>query len=133
MVDFSLAAVLKPAASLVDGSLGTIVFAHPVNSGCPLFGAAAPAWRRRRTRRRAGLREQIGSGRTGVAVADPATSRALLNVQSLAGFITTDKGRHLVFDLSMSGATYPDVLTGLQQANDDVGMVAADIQQSLSK
>ncbi|HZU46871.1 MAG TPA: D-alanyl-D-alanine carboxypeptidase/D-alanyl-D-alanine-endopeptidase [Mycobacterium sp.] len=68
-----------------------------------------------------------------VAVADPATGRALVNVQSLAGYITTEKGRHLVFDLSMSGATYPDVLTGLRQANDDVGMVAAQIQQSLSK
>ncbi|BBY05982.1 D-alanyl-D-alanine carboxypeptidase/D-alanyl-D-alanine endopeptidase [Mycobacterium noviomagense] len=68
-----------------------------------------------------------------VAVTDPATGRALVNVQSLAGYMTTDKGRHLVFDLSMSGATYPDVLTGLQQANDDVGMVAAQIQQSLSK
>ncbi|WP_375483962.1 D-alanyl-D-alanine carboxypeptidase/D-alanyl-D-alanine-endopeptidase [uncultured Mycobacterium sp.] len=68
-----------------------------------------------------------------VAVADPATGRALVNVQSLAGYITTDKGRHLVFDLSMSGATYPDVLTGLRQANDDVGMLAAQIQQSLSK
>jgi D-alanyl-D-alanine carboxypeptidase/D-alanyl-D-alanine-endopeptidase (penicillin-binding protein 4) len=73
-------------------------------------------------------------GKTGtVAVADPATGRALVNVQSLAGYITTDKGRQLVFDLSMSGATYPDILTGLRQANDDVGMVAAQIQQSLSK
>jgi D-alanyl-D-alanine carboxypeptidase/D-alanyl-D-alanine-endopeptidase (penicillin-binding protein 4) len=68
-----------------------------------------------------------------VAVADPATGRALVNVQSLAGYITTDTGRHLVFDLSMSGATYPDVLTGLRQANDDVGMVAAHIQESLSR
>jgi D-alanyl-D-alanine carboxypeptidase/D-alanyl-D-alanine-endopeptidase (penicillin-binding protein 4) len=68
-----------------------------------------------------------------VAVADPTTGRALVNVQSLAGYITTDTGRHLVFDLSMSGATYPDVLTGLRQANDDVGMVAAHIQESLSR
>lgn len=68
-----------------------------------------------------------------VAVADPATGRALFNVQSLAGYLTTDKGRHVVFDVSMSGATYPDVLTGLQQANEDVGMVAAEIQESLSR
>lgn len=68
-----------------------------------------------------------------VAVADPVTGRALFNVQSLAGFMTTDGGRRLVFDLSMSGGNYPDVLTGLQQANSDVGMVAADIQQSLSQ
>jgi len=68
-----------------------------------------------------------------VAVVDPATGRALLNVQSLAGYITTDNGHHLVFALSMSGGTYPDVLTGLREANDDVGMVAAAIWQSLSK
>ncbi|WP_019973051.1 D-alanyl-D-alanine carboxypeptidase/D-alanyl-D-alanine-endopeptidase [Mycobacterium sp. 141] len=68
-----------------------------------------------------------------VAVVDPVTGRALFNVQSLAGFMTTDDGRHLVFDLSMSGATYPDVLTGLQEANQDVGMVAAQIQKMLSK
>lgn len=47
--------------------------------------------------------------------------------------MTTDGGRRLVFDLSMSGGNYPDVSTGLQQANSDVGMVAADIQQSLSQ
>ena len=46
---------------------------------------------------------------------------------------STDDGRNLVFALSMSGATYPDVPTGLRQANDDVGMVAGEIQQSLSK
>ncbi|EUA23398.1 putative D-alanyl-D-alanine carboxypeptidase domain protein [Mycobacterium xenopi 4042] len=68
-----------------------------------------------------------------VAVADPATGRALVNVQRLAGYLTTDNGHHLVFDLSMSGAVYPDVPTGLRQANDDVGMVAAALQQSFSK
>ncbi len=68
-----------------------------------------------------------------VAVVDPVTGRALFNVQSLAGFMTTDDGRRLVFDLSMSGATYPDVLTGLREANEDVGLVAAQIQQMLSK
>ncbi|EID12287.1 peptidase S13 D-Ala-D-Ala carboxypeptidase C [Mycobacterium xenopi RIVM700367] len=68
-----------------------------------------------------------------VAVADPATGRALVNVQRLAGYLTTDNGHHLVFDLSMSGAVYPDVPTGLRQANDDVGIVAAALQQSFSK
>ena len=67
-----------------------------------------------------------------VAAVDPATGRALFNVQSLAGYMTTDNGRRLVFDVSMSGASYPDVLTGLEQANSDVGMVAASIQRSLS-
>lgn len=68
-----------------------------------------------------------------VAVVDPTTGRALFNVQSLAGYMTTDGGRRLVFDVSMSGGSYPDVLTGLQQANADVGMVAASIQQLLSR
>ncbi|EUA24695.1 peptidase S13 D-Ala-D-Ala carboxypeptidase C domain protein [Mycobacterium xenopi 3993] len=54
-------------------------------------------------------------------------------MQRLAGYLTTDNGHHLVFDLSMSGAVYPDVPTGLRQANDDVGMVAAALQQSFSK
>ena len=64
---------------------------------------------------------------------DPATGRALFNVQSLAGYMTTDSGRNLVFALSMSGATYPDVPTGVRQSNDDVGMVAGEFQQALSK
>lgn len=68
-----------------------------------------------------------------VAVVDPATGRALFNVQSLAGYMTTDTGRNLVFGLSMSGGTYPDILTGLTESNSDVGLVAADIQQYLSK
>ena len=68
-----------------------------------------------------------------VAAFDPATGRAMFNVQSLAGYMQTDGGRTLVFDVSMSGGTYPDILTGLVESNNDVGEVAAQIQQSLSR
>ncbi|CAM3762002.1 D-alanyl-D-alanine carboxypeptidase/D-alanyl-D-alanine-endopeptidase [Smaragdicoccus niigatensis] len=72
--------------------------------------------------------------KTGTSAAlDPATMRALFNVQSLAGFMVTKDGRRLVFDLSMSGGTYPSVGVGLTQSNDDVGGVAAAFQQALSK
>ena len=67
-----------------------------------------------------------------VAAADPATGRALFNVQSMGGFMQTNDGRWLVFDVSMSGATYSDPLTGLVQATDDVGEVTAQFQQALS-
>jgi hypothetical protein len=68
-----------------------------------------------------------------VAALDPATGRVVFNVQSLAGFMQTDGGRTLVFDVSMSGGTYPDILTGLVQSNNDVGEVAAQLQQALSR
>jgi D-alanyl-D-alanine carboxypeptidase/D-alanyl-D-alanine-endopeptidase (penicillin-binding protein 4) len=67
------------------------------------------------------------------AHADPVSGRALFNVQSVAGFMRTDDGRTLVFNLSMSGGTYPDVLTGLVQSGADVAGVAAAFQQSLSR
>jgi serine-type D-Ala-D-Ala carboxypeptidase/endopeptidase (penicillin-binding protein 4) len=54
-------------------------------------------------------------------------------VQALAGYMTTDDGRELVFGLSMSGATYDDLYSGLVQAGDDVADVAAAFQQSLSR
>jgi D-alanyl-D-alanine carboxypeptidase/D-alanyl-D-alanine-endopeptidase (penicillin-binding protein 4) len=73
-------------------------------------------------------------GKTGTSAhPDPATGRVLLNVQGLAGFIKTDDGRTLVFSVSLSGATYPDVLTTLVKANADVAAVAADFQQLLSR
>lgn len=63
---------------------------------------------------------------------DPGTGRVLFNVQRLAGFMTTRDGRVLVFDVAMSGGTYPDVSTGLTQAGHDVAGVAAAFQQALS-
>jgi serine-type D-Ala-D-Ala carboxypeptidase/endopeptidase (penicillin-binding protein 4) len=38
-----------------------------------------------------------------------------------------------VFDVSMSGGTYPDLATGLPQATNDVGEVTAQFQQALSR
>ncbi|MBV9358202.1 MAG: D-alanyl-D-alanine carboxypeptidase/D-alanyl-D-alanine-endopeptidase [Chloroflexi bacterium] len=67
-----------------------------------------------------------------VAAGDPATGRALFNVQSMGGFMQTNDGRWLVFDVSMSGGTYPNPLAGLVQATDDVGEVTAQFQQALS-
>jgi D-alanyl-D-alanine carboxypeptidase/D-alanyl-D-alanine-endopeptidase (penicillin-binding protein 4) len=55
----------------------------------------------------------------------PATGQALFDVESLAGYMTTDKGRRLVFGLSMSGGTFPGLVTGVYEASDDVAMVAA--------
>ena len=52
-------------------------------------------------------------------------------MQSLAGYLTTERGERFVFSLSMSGATYPDVPTGLHDANEDVAAVAAAFQQAL--
>ncbi|MBV9357467.1 MAG: D-alanyl-D-alanine carboxypeptidase/D-alanyl-D-alanine-endopeptidase [Chloroflexi bacterium] len=72
--------------------------------------------------------------KTGTSLhADPATGRALFNVQSMAGFLQTDDGRALAYDVSMSGGTYPDVLTGLVQATEDVADVSAQFQQALSR
>jgi D-alanyl-D-alanine carboxypeptidase/D-alanyl-D-alanine-endopeptidase (penicillin-binding protein 4) len=55
----------------------------------------------------------------------------LYKVQSLAGYLITERGERFVFSLSMSGATYPDVPTGLHDANEDVAAVAAAFQQAL--
>lgn len=71
------------------------------------------------------------AAKTGTSVHPvPGSGRALFNVQRLAGFMTGPDGRPLVFDLAVSGATYPDVLTGLVQAGHDVADVAAEFQQA---
>lgn len=67
------------------------------------------------------------------ATEDPATKRVYWSVQNLAGYMTTDAGRELVFALYMSGATYPDQSAGLKDSGPDVGGVAAAFQQALSK
>jgi len=73
------------------------------------------------------------AAKTGTSVAiDPITQRVYFKVQSMAGYLTTDQGRNLVFALSMSGATYPDLATGLHDANEDVAAVAAAFQQAFS-
>jgi D-alanyl-D-alanine carboxypeptidase/D-alanyl-D-alanine-endopeptidase (penicillin-binding protein 4) len=68
---------------------------------------------------------------TSVAV-DPVNGRLYSKLQSLAGYLTLDDGRVLVFGLSMSGATYPQPYDGLVEAGADVAGVAAAFQQALS-
>jgi D-alanyl-D-alanine carboxypeptidase/D-alanyl-D-alanine-endopeptidase (penicillin-binding protein 4) len=75
------------------------------------------------------VRAKVG---TSVAV-DPMSGRLFSKVQSLAGYLTLDDGRELVFGLSVSGGMYPQVYDGLVQAGDDVADVAAAFQQALSK
>jgi D-alanyl-D-alanine carboxypeptidase/D-alanyl-D-alanine-endopeptidase (penicillin-binding protein 4) len=69
---------------------------------------------------------------TSVAV-DPVNGRLYSKVQSLAGYLTLDDGRVLVFGLSMSGATYAQVYDGLVEAGADVAGVAAAFQEALSE
>lgn len=74
------------------------------------------------------------AAKTGTSVAvDMVTGRLYAKVQSLAGYMTLDDGTELVFGLSMSGATYPDFIEGLTAVGDDVALVAAAFQQSLSE
>jgi serine-type D-Ala-D-Ala carboxypeptidase/endopeptidase (penicillin-binding protein 4) len=68
-----------------------------------------------------------------VAAVDPATGRIVFNVQSMAGYMQTNDGRTLVFDVSMSGGTFADPLQGIPQVNNDVGEVSAQFQQALSR
>lgn len=69
---------------------------------------------------------------TSVAV-NPSTGELFSKVQALAGYLTLENGKDLVFGLYMSGATYPHLYDGLVQAGDDLADVAAAFQQSLSK
>jgi D-alanyl-D-alanine carboxypeptidase/D-alanyl-D-alanine-endopeptidase (penicillin-binding protein 4) len=85
------------------------------------YGAKSPAAGK--------VKAKIG---TSVTV-NPSTGRLYSKVQSLAGYMTTDDGRQLVFRLSMSGGTYDDVYQGFVDAGTDVAAVAAAFQQSLSK
>jgi D-alanyl-D-alanine carboxypeptidase/D-alanyl-D-alanine-endopeptidase (penicillin-binding protein 4) len=72
------------------------------------------------------------AAKTGTSAAiDPATGRGLFNVQSLAGFMTAANGDPLVFDLWVSGATFPTPGDGVGPIGDDVGNVAAAFQQAV--
>lgn len=64
---------------------------------------------------------------------DPVTGRLYSKLQSLAGYLTLDDGTMLVFGLSVSGATYPQVYNGLVEAGEDLALVAAAFQQTLSE
>ncbi|MGB3696352.1 MAG: D-alanyl-D-alanine carboxypeptidase/D-alanyl-D-alanine-endopeptidase [Gordonia sp. (in: high G+C Gram-positive bacteria)] len=61
---------------------------------------------------------------------DPATGRALFNVQSMAGHMTSKDDRRLVFDVLVSGAVFDDPVSGVTQVGDDVADVAAAFQQA---
>ena len=74
------------------------------------------------------------AAKTGTSVAlDGVTGRLYAKVQSLSGYMTLDDGRTVVFGLSMSGATFPDLLGGIVESGEDVALVAAAIQQGLSR
>ncbi len=68
---------------------------------------------------------------TGVSV-DLVTGRLYSKVQSLAGYMTLDDGTVAVFDISVSGGSYPELYDGLVEAGEDVALVAAAFQQDLS-
>ena len=69
---------------------------------------------------------------TSVSV-DPVTGRLYSKVQALAGYLTLDDGTELVFGLYMSGGSYADLYEGLLEAGEDLALVAAAFQQSLSE
>jgi serine-type D-Ala-D-Ala carboxypeptidase/endopeptidase (penicillin-binding protein 4) len=74
------------------------------------------------------------AAKTGTSVAlDEVTGRLYVKVQSVSGYLTLDDGRTVVFGLSMSGATYPDLLGGVTESGADVALVAAAFQQGLSR
>ena len=66
------------------------------------------------------------------AASDPGTGRLYWGVQNLAGYMTTDQGRKLVFGLYMSGGSYPDSPTALAQSGPDIAGVADAFQRALS-
>jgi serine-type D-Ala-D-Ala carboxypeptidase/endopeptidase (penicillin-binding protein 4) len=68
---------------------------------------------------------------TSIAI-DLVTGRLYSKVQTLAGYLTLDDGRQLIFALSMSGGTYAQVYEGLVEAGEDLALVAAAFQRELS-
>lgn len=59
---------------------------------------------------------------------DPFNDRFLLPAKALGGYIDAASGRRLAFMIVVSNALYPDI-SGVFAANDDVGKVAAILQQ----
>lgn len=69
-------------------------------------------------------------GKTGtLATADLFNDRYFLPTKALGGYIETRSGRHFAFTIMVNSSVFTDV-EGLFAANDDVGKVAASIQQS---
>jgi serine-type D-Ala-D-Ala carboxypeptidase/endopeptidase (penicillin-binding protein 4) len=105
-------------------------WARPFNAGLPVLGESGSL---ASTGLKSPARGKVIAKTGTSARPDPATGRVLVNVQTLGGLIKTDDDRTLVLSLSMSGGTYPDLLTGLVGANKDVAAVAAAFQQALSR
>jgi D-alanyl-D-alanine carboxypeptidase/D-alanyl-D-alanine-endopeptidase (penicillin-binding protein 4) len=69
-------------------------------------------------------------GKTGtLALADKFNGRYFLPTKALGGYMETQSGRHFAFAIMVNGSVFVDE-EGLFAANDDVGKVAASIQQS---
>lgn len=70
------------------------------------------------------------AAKTGTSVSlDLVTGRLYAKVQSVSGYLSLDDGRTVVFGLSMSRATFPDLLGGVTESGQDVALVAAAFQQ----
>jgi len=68
-------------------------------------------------------------GKTGtLAAEDGFNKRYFLPTKALGGYITTKSGRHFAFAIMVNSSVFTDV-AGLFAANEDVGKVAASIQQ----
>jgi D-alanyl-D-alanine carboxypeptidase/D-alanyl-D-alanine-endopeptidase (penicillin-binding protein 4) len=60
---------------------------------------------------------------------DAFNGRYRLATKALGGVMDTESGRHLAFTIIVNQGFYSDV-TGVFEANDDVGKVAGSIQQA---
>jgi len=62
---------------------------------------------------------------------DPVTGTVLFHTLTYAGYMTTASGRELAFHLSLNGATFPDVPSGLKDSGEDLAAVAEAIWQQI--
>ncbi|SNT45298.1 D-alanyl-D-alanine carboxypeptidase/D-alanyl-D-alanine-endopeptidase [Rhodococcoides kyotonense] len=70
-------------------------------------------------------------GKTGTSAdVEPVTERLFINLQALSGYFDVGDGRRLLFVVGVMGAVFPDLPRGVFQVGDDVGMVAAAMQQA---
>lgn len=70
-------------------------------------------------------------GKTGTSAdVEPGTGRLIVTLQALSGYMDVGDGRRVLFVVGTMGAVFPDLARGVFQVGDDVGMVAAAIQQA---
>lgn len=62
---------------------------------------------------------------------DPGTGRLVVPVKSLAGLMEADDGTEYVFGLYMTNASFDDPQAGATEVTNDLGSVAAALQQAL--